>query len=177
MTIFDQFRRQNSNISNFLPIKFVNFDTKIKVDHFSSSSRICSFWAKMDLWHTVRMSLMSEKLMSKSWCCFKATKASTHIKILLFKASSFRVKSADFGLSTIFAKFSWMSWTLFFQSSKDAVAVEFICISSSCVVVVQGLIHALNSCLEFVRAIIWLPFFFFFFFGLTIRPDAAIWCA
>ena len=43
MTIFDQFRRENSNFS---PLKIVNFDTKIKIDHFSSCSRICIFWTK-----------------------------------------------------------------------------------------------------------------------------------
>ena len=46
MTIFDQFRRENSSFSNFLPLKTVNFGTKIKIDTFSSFSRICSFWTK-----------------------------------------------------------------------------------------------------------------------------------
>ena len=30
----------------FLPLKIVNFDTKIKIDYFSSFSIICSFWTK-----------------------------------------------------------------------------------------------------------------------------------
>ena len=42
MTIFDQFRRKNSNISFFYPYNA----TEIKTDHFSSFSRICSFWTK-----------------------------------------------------------------------------------------------------------------------------------
>ena len=46
MTIFDQIRRENSNISNVLQLKIVNFDTKVKIDHFSSFSRIFSFWTK-----------------------------------------------------------------------------------------------------------------------------------
>ena len=46
MTIFDRFRCENSNISNFLPLNIVNFDRKIKIDQFSSFSRICSFWTK-----------------------------------------------------------------------------------------------------------------------------------
>ena len=46
MTIYDQFRRENSNISNCLPLKIVNFETKIEIDHFSSFSRICSFRTK-----------------------------------------------------------------------------------------------------------------------------------
>ena len=46
MTFFDQFRRENSNISNSLPLKLVNFDTKTKIDHFSRSSIIFSFWTK-----------------------------------------------------------------------------------------------------------------------------------
>ena len=33
MTIFDHIRRKNSNIS---PLKIVNFDTKIKIDHFQA---------------------------------------------------------------------------------------------------------------------------------------------
>ena len=43
---FDQFRRENSNISNFSPLELVNFDTKIKIDHFSSFPSICSFWTR-----------------------------------------------------------------------------------------------------------------------------------
>ena len=43
---FDQIRHKNSNISNFLPLKKVNFETKIKIVHFSSFSRICSFSTK-----------------------------------------------------------------------------------------------------------------------------------
>ena len=46
MTIFDQFRRENSNISTFVLLKIVNFDTKIRIDHFSSFWRICSFWTQ-----------------------------------------------------------------------------------------------------------------------------------
>ena len=46
MTIFDQFRRENSNIFIFYLLKIVNFFTKIKIDHFSSCSRICKFWSK-----------------------------------------------------------------------------------------------------------------------------------
>ena len=46
MTIFDQFRRENSNISNSLLLKKVNFATKIKIHHLWSFSRICSFWTK-----------------------------------------------------------------------------------------------------------------------------------
>ena len=54
MTILDQFRCENSNISNFVPLKIANFATKIKIDHFSSFSKICIFfWQKMELWHTV----------------------------------------------------------------------------------------------------------------------------
>ena len=34
MTSFDQIRRENSNILNILPLKVVNFDFQIKVDHF-----------------------------------------------------------------------------------------------------------------------------------------------
>ena len=30
----------------FFLLKIVNFDTEIKIDHFSSFSRICSFWTK-----------------------------------------------------------------------------------------------------------------------------------
>ena len=30
----------------FLLLKIVNFETEIKIDHFSSFSRICSFWTK-----------------------------------------------------------------------------------------------------------------------------------
>ena len=36
------FRRENSNISNFSPLKIINFGTKIKIP-FSS---FCSFWTK-----------------------------------------------------------------------------------------------------------------------------------
>merc|ERR1711860_338058 len=43
-------------ILNVLPLKIANFDIKIKIDHFSSFSRICSFWTKMDLLHTVALS-------------------------------------------------------------------------------------------------------------------------
>ena len=47
MTIFNEFRCENSNAFRFfLPLKKVDFDTKIKVDHFSSFSRICIFWTK-----------------------------------------------------------------------------------------------------------------------------------
>ena len=53
MTIFDQFRRENSNISNFLPLKIVNFDTKIKIDNFQAFSELLVFGQKMDLSHTV----------------------------------------------------------------------------------------------------------------------------
>ena len=42
----DLFRRENSNFSNFLPLKIVNFATKMKIGHFSSLTRICSFWTK-----------------------------------------------------------------------------------------------------------------------------------
>ena len=41
-----KFRRENSNISNFLPLKIVNFGTEIKLTIFRSFSRICSFWTK-----------------------------------------------------------------------------------------------------------------------------------
>ena len=34
MTSFDQIRPENSNILNILPLKVVNFDSQIKVDHF-----------------------------------------------------------------------------------------------------------------------------------------------
>ena len=46
MTMFDQFERENSNISIFTPLKIINFDTKIRIDQFSSFSRSCSFWTK-----------------------------------------------------------------------------------------------------------------------------------
>ena len=46
MTIFDQFRRENSNFS---PLKIVNFDTKIKIDHFQAFQEFVVFEQKMDL--------------------------------------------------------------------------------------------------------------------------------
>ena len=46
MTLFDQFRRGNSNILIFIPLKIVIFETKIKNDSFASFSRILSFWTK-----------------------------------------------------------------------------------------------------------------------------------
>ena len=48
MTIFDRFRRENSNISNFLPINKVNFDTKIKNRPFFKLFRICRFGTKSE---------------------------------------------------------------------------------------------------------------------------------
>ena len=36
MTIFDQFRRENSNAFRiFSPLKIINFASKIEIDHFS----------------------------------------------------------------------------------------------------------------------------------------------
>ena len=49
MTIFGQFSRENSIIS-ILPLKIVNFGTKIQIDTFQD---FVLFWQKMDLWHTV----------------------------------------------------------------------------------------------------------------------------
>ena len=49
MTIFGQFRRENSIIS-ILPLKIVNFGTKIQIDTFQD---FVVFGQKMDLWHTV----------------------------------------------------------------------------------------------------------------------------
>ena len=50
MTSFDQIRRENSNILNILPLKVVNFDSQIKVDHFQE---FVVFEQNIDLWHTV----------------------------------------------------------------------------------------------------------------------------
>ena len=50
MTSFDQIRRENSNILNILPLKVVNFDSQITVDHFQE---FVVFEQNIDLWHTV----------------------------------------------------------------------------------------------------------------------------
>ena len=63
ITIFDQFRHENSNISTFLPLKLVNFDTKVTMDHFSSFSRIFSFWDKNGpLTHCVKQGILFVRL-------------------------------------------------------------------------------------------------------------------
>ena len=63
MTIFDQFRHENSNISTFLPLKLVNFDTKVTMDHFSSFSRIFSFGDKNGpLTHCVKQGILFVRL-------------------------------------------------------------------------------------------------------------------
>ena len=49
MTIFGQFSRENSIIS-ILPLKIINFGTKIQIDTFQD---FVVFGQKMDLWHTV----------------------------------------------------------------------------------------------------------------------------
>ena len=46
MTIFDQFRRENSNILNFLPLKIVNFDTEIKMSIFQDFQEFVVFGQK-----------------------------------------------------------------------------------------------------------------------------------
>ena len=49
MTIFDQFRRENSNTPIFLRLKKVNFDNKIKIDHFKAFQEFVGFGQKMNL--------------------------------------------------------------------------------------------------------------------------------
>ena len=56
MTTFDQFWRENSNISNLLPLKIVNFDTKIKIDHFQAFQEFVVFGQKWTFLHTVALS-------------------------------------------------------------------------------------------------------------------------
>ena len=47
MTIFDQFRRENSNISKFFSCQKKSiFTQKMKIEHFSSFSNFCIFWTK-----------------------------------------------------------------------------------------------------------------------------------
>ena len=47
MTIFNQFRRENSNtFLIFLPLKIVNFDSKIKIDHFLAFQEFVIFGPK-----------------------------------------------------------------------------------------------------------------------------------
>ena len=53
MTLFDQFRREKFKYFDFLPLKTVNFDTKIKIDHFPAVHEFVVFGQKMDIWHTV----------------------------------------------------------------------------------------------------------------------------
>ena len=47
MTFFDQFRRENSNIWNFPPLKIANFDTKMKIGHFQTFKGFAVFGQKM----------------------------------------------------------------------------------------------------------------------------------
>ena len=63
MTSFDQIRRENSNI---LPLKVVNFDSQIKVDHFQE---FVVFEQNIDLWHTVCMvqTIAKEKKNNCGW--------------------------------------------------------------------------------------------------------------
>ena len=46
MTIFDQFRRENSNISIFLPLKIFNFDPKLKLTIFQAFQEFVIFGPK-----------------------------------------------------------------------------------------------------------------------------------
>ena len=67
MTIFDQFRRENSNeFRFFLPLKEMSNDTKIKIAQISSFSRICSFCSKMRNFDDYS-GISAVKLMSTLW--------------------------------------------------------------------------------------------------------------
>ena len=73
MTIFYQFRRENSNNSKFLPIKIVNFDTKIKIDHFQAFQEFVVFGQKNGpLTHCVQNESISIFQFNKKFHHFQA---------------------------------------------------------------------------------------------------------
>ena len=53
MTIFDPIQARKLKYFEFLPLKIVNFDTKIKLDYFSSFQEFAILEQKMELCHTV----------------------------------------------------------------------------------------------------------------------------